>query len=190
MSFNSRKKQSAENPNKKFLDAINTIKYYLTSHGISRVGLTNYSAIRRFAKLEYGDYFLSEESESVCNQWLNSKIEGGDIFTLSKKYGKGMVTQVVKKIADSSNSKRETDNHVEYLKFLKTPYWNEVKTIVLDRDGHKCTKCNSTKFLHVHHTTYRHHFNEKDHIEDLITLCDMCHKKEHKNKLFPLKAKI
>ena len=81
----------------------------------------------------------------------------------------------------------------EYSKFLKTKYWENVKSIVLLRDEFKCTKCNSKTTLQVHHKTYNNHLNELNHLEDLITLCRCCHKKEHnikpKRKFNPRKKK-
>lgn len=47
---------------------------------------------------------------------------------------------------------------------------------IIERDGHKCTRCGSTKTLHAHHIV-----PWKDSIElrfepsNVITLCDICH---------------
>ncbi|WP_416212660.1 HNH endonuclease [Nostoc sp. DedQUE04] len=37
----------------------------------------------------------------------------------------------------------------------------------------------ATESLQVHHLTYENHGKEHEHLEDLITLCDDCHKKQH-----------
>ncbi len=68
---------------------------------------------------------------------------------------------------------------MDYGKFMLTDYWKQVRQLVLDRDGHKCTKCGSKKVLQVHHLTYDHHFNEHKHLKDLITLCKICHEDTH-----------
>jgi len=68
-----------------------------------------------------------------------------------------------------------------YQTFLKSDYWKEVRKMVLKRDGHKCRICFRDKRLHIHHETYKHHFNEKNYLDDLITLCWMCHKDWHHN---------
>lgn len=55
--------------------------------------------------------------------------------------------------------------------------WNIRRNHVLRRDGNKCTKCGSTKDLHVHHIVPRSKII--DHSEsNLITLCVNCHAQE------------
>lgn len=71
----------------------------------------------------------------------------------------------------------------KYKKFLKSEYWYNVRTLVFQRDGHKCSRCPETKTLQVHHLRYDHHGEEHLHLEDLIILCRNCHKKEHNKKI-------
>lgn len=66
-----------------------------------------------------------------------------------------------------------------YSEFLKSGYWFRVRKTVILRDNKKCTRCESKKGLQVHHLTYKNHFKEHEHLEDLVTLCRKCHKKEH-----------
>ena len=66
-----------------------------------------------------------------------------------------------------------------YQEFLKSDYWREVRRIVLKRDAFQCRKCSLRLRPEVHHLTYVHHGNEKEHLYDLITLCKNCHKKLH-----------
>ena len=68
---------------------------------------------------------------------------------------------------------------INYKAFLKTQYWYDVKLRVLKRDKNSCVRCGSTKMLQVHHLTYENHLHEAKHLNDLITLCNNCHKKEH-----------
>jgi len=77
----------------------------------------------------------------------------------------------------------------EYSEFLKSEYWEQVRNIVLKRDGYKCTKCKNKKPLHVHHLTYVHHGEELLYLEDLITLCENCHNEVHKKKNRSVKLK-
>lgn len=71
----------------------------------------------------------------------------------------------------------------EYQEALKSPQWIIKRNRVKKRDKHKCVKCKSNKNLHIHHTYYL-----KDKMpwqvpdECLITLCEVCHEKEHKGK--------
>lgn len=65
-----------------------------------------------------------------------------------------------------------------YYKYLKSSAWRKIAKLVLERDNYQCCKCSSTKELQVHHKTYEHIFFEKEHLEDLETLCSICHAKE------------
>jgi len=67
----------------------------------------------------------------------------------------------------------------DYYYFLKSKYWKEIRKIILRRDKYKCTVCNSTRDLNIHHTTYKHHFNEHKHLNELITVCERCHTNYH-----------
>lgn len=72
---------------------------------------------------------------------------------------------------------------MNYKDKLKTKEWYQRRSSILKRDKYKCTKCNSTKNLHIHHKAYvigRDPWEYTD--EYLITLCNICHKKEHKGK--------
>jgi hypothetical protein len=66
-----------------------------------------------------------------------------------------------------------------YSEFLTTEYWDIIRKFMLDQARFKCQLCNSNGTLHVHHKTYDHHGNEHNHLEDLIVLCEGCHRKFH-----------
>jgi hypothetical protein len=67
---------------------------------------------------------------------------------------------------------------VSYSELLKDPRWQRKKTEILQRDGFKCKLCGDGETtLHVHHKRYkngRSPWQYKD--EELITLCECCHK--------------
>lgn len=65
----------------------------------------------------------------------------------------------------------------EYIEYLKTDQWKLIKSKVLERDNNRCNKCESTDKLHIHHKNYDSIFNES--LDDLITLCKVCHYKHH-----------
>ena len=61
------------------------------------------------------------------------------------------------------------------------PDWYERRKYVLDRDHHQCTRCGGTGSLHVHHVIPRK--VSWDHsVENLVTLCNECHGKEHNTR--------
>lgn len=68
-----------------------------------------------------------------------------------------------------------------YERFLQSNYWQKVRQRVLKRDGFKCRICKNGSELHVHHDTYKNHFQEHKHLGDLLTLCKDCHTDYHKN---------
>jgi len=68
--------------------------------------------------------------------------------------------------------------HLPYKVYLKTDHWSCLRAAILERDGHKCQDCNSSRRLDVHHLTYERRGCELP--EDLITLCRDCHGKRHK----------
>ncbi len=49
---------------------------------------------------------------------------------------------------------------------------------VLKRDGWRCQSCGSRKDLHVHHSKHRSQLGD-DAPQNLITLCESCHKRQH-----------
>lgn len=57
-----------------------------------------------------------------------------------------------------------------------------MKDRVKERDGYKCSRCGSRVCLIIHHKHRRTDHPEEMLDEDnLITLCESCHKKEHEN---------
>lgn len=71
---------------------------------------------------------------------------------------------------------------LSYSDFLKTPYWKAIADETKRMAGYKCKLCGKSENLSTHHRTYDIH--GKEHIynvmkNDLIVLCDNCHKKFH-----------
>lgn len=74
-------------------------------------------------------------------------------------------------------------NKQEYQKALKSPKWLTKRNRIKKRDKYKCTKCGCKDNLHVHHTYYLPNKMPWEVPDDcLITLCKVCHEKEHKDK--------
>lgn len=69
-----------------------------------------------------------------------------------------------------------------YVEALKSPKWQRKRLEVMQRDNFTCVRCQDTETtLNVHHKEY--HRNKKPweyEAEFLETLCETCHKKEHK----------
>lgn len=93
---------------------------------------------------------------------------------LSKEYAKKYFTQ---------------QQHLStYDNLLQDERWQNKRNEILQRDKHKCSYCGSDINLQVHHKYYNKYpdgkkVNPWDYPNDaLITLCNDCHKKVHKNK--------
>ena len=65
-----------------------------------------------------------------------------------------------------------------YAERRQTKEWAILKRQVHRRDGYRCRLCGrNDSELHVHHCTYRNYAKER--LEDLITLCSVCHDDFH-----------
>jgi len=60
--------------------------------------------------------------------------------------------------------------------FYYTPEWFLLKEQTLKRDGYKCKVCGSTEHITAHHIVPRI-LGGPDTLDNLITLCEDCHKK-------------
>ncbi|MDA8273501.1 MAG: RNA-guided endonuclease IscB [Deltaproteobacteria bacterium] len=71
---------------------------------------------------------------------------------------------------------------IEYQNGEQKDFWN-VREYVLYRDGHKCSRCGKTNtVLNVHHIIARAG-GGTDRPDNLITLCEACHKAYHEGRL-------
>lgn len=67
-----------------------------------------------------------------------------------------------------------------YKEYLQSDAWKAKRKAVLIRDGLRCVLCGHEKNLHVHHVTYDRIYDED--LEDLITVCHVCHSGLHGKK--------
>lgn len=75
----------------------------------------------------------------------------------------------------------------DYRAYLRSPTWKKRRLQVFARANYRCEECGTpmkivnrllgTVNLQVHHKTYRNVFHEP--LDDLICLCDECHKSKH-----------
>lgn len=80
-------------------------------------------------------------------------------------------------LAEISQQQKIYDKQKYYDYIAKSEIWKTIKRLKLEVDNYKCSYCNSIHNLQIHHKTYKNLYNES--LNDLITLCDKCHKKEH-----------
>ena len=70
---------------------------------------------------------------------------------------------------------------MNYSEKLKSPKWQKKRLEILQRDKFKCRACeNEKETLNIHHISYDKNKEPWDYDNDnLITLCDECHKTWH-----------
>jgi hypothetical protein len=72
----------------------------------------------------------------------------------------------------------------KYKQQLASPQWKARRLDILERDSHKCRFCGSKTNLQVHHLEYENLLSAWEYSDErLITLCGMCHKKQHTKPL-------
>lgn len=65
-----------------------------------------------------------------------------------------------------------------YEEYINSDTWKNRRLKILKRDGFKCQNCGSPIQLEVHHLRYPSVYGEEPD-DDLITLCDNCHRSLH-----------
>jgi hypothetical protein len=71
-------------------------------------------------------------------------------------------------------SDEEFESHVRYEKALPKNW----VLFVFDRDNWSCRRCNGEENIHPHHYVYRS-LGRDHHPDNLVTLCDHCHRRVH-----------
>jgi len=156
------------------------IRKFLRSKNISTDNLKNEAVIELFAKIKFNE-IIDSRIKSSCHEWLFDKFISGELSIINIKFNlKNKSThRTVKNKSNINNETINSTNTEDYDKFLKSVYWLRIRKSTLRRDKNRCIKCGSKLNLQIHHLTYVHHYDEHNHLEDLITLCEICHKKEH-----------
>ena len=67
----------------------------------------------------------------------------------------------------------------KYKSYLLSDKWKIVKSKIFERDGNRCVFCGSSNKLQVHHLSYKHIYDEINHLDDLLLVCSKCHKMIH-----------
>jgi hypothetical protein len=91
---------------------------------------------------------------------------------------------LVRAIEDATEAMTGGPNKTPFLgaaylsEYLKSPYWQAVRTRALQRAGGCCQRCRrQSRRLDVHHLTYRNLGQERE--SELMVLCRECHEAEH-----------
>lgn len=91
----------------------------------------------------------------------------------------------------SYKTDKSDPEYVKYTKYIASKEFKEIKDIVFERDNYSCCSCgwniseydpdkkSNKRTLQCHHKTYKHLYDEKNHLDDLSTLCSVCHRAIH-----------
>lgn len=143
-------------------------------YGFSRNGLKQNFAIEYFAKVNNLTItgrrleWIVELYRSQTNPYIRKT---GEVKKQKIVVLKPIKERVYPEITESQKK--------HYNVFIRGAYWKLVRNIILKRDEKTCQKCGSKEKLQVHHKTYKNHLREHENLQDLVTLCENCHKKEH-----------
>ena len=69
------------------------------------------------------------------------------------------------------------ERHDAYQRYMESARWARKRARAIARDGGVCTECGRRGVLHVHHLSYE--FFGREPMEDLVTLCEQCHRDIH-----------
>jgi hypothetical protein len=111
---------------------------------------------------------------------------GRDAYTEAREcFGKAQ--EAGKKSAEARKAKNGTSQPNGGKGSMKSrgyedPRWQVLRLRTMERDGFKCSKCgNGERTLHVHHLKYTVGAQAwESPMEDLTTLCEVCHSDTHK----------
>lgn len=91
----------------------------------------------------------------------------------------------------SNKIDKKDPEYVKYTRYIASKEFKSIKNTVLERDKYTCACCSwniseydpdkksNKRTLQVHHRTYEHLYDEKNHLEDLIVICSVCHRAIH-----------
>jgi 5-methylcytosine-specific restriction endonuclease McrA len=89
-------------------------------------------------------------------------------------------------IMEDKKAKIKTLRALPYADYLKTPEWAKTRDATLRRARYRCQLCNTNRHLNVHHRSYESLGDEN--WNDLIVLCQECHKTFHDNRKLAKRA--
>lgn len=136
--------------------------------------------------IELKDYVTKRQRKKAKKkEQRQTKIFKDRFLTIGSNYcsSKSSVGQITRiRTADRKFNRKEIIKiikNMSYNDFLKTPYWKMISRYEKESAGMKCILCGSSDVLNVHHITYKNHGNEINYLEDLMTVCQKCHKIIH-----------
>lgn len=174
---------------KAVIDSCNKIRKYISKTKGTCKGIKNTDAIYEFAKILGDSSITINTPVNFRKIWLLRQVKNNELEKLLISKEDSQILSKNRRLIKPKPSKKPTLQAVKHIKkltwaqeyklFLRSTYWKKLRQVVISRDKRWCVICKRSDKLHVHHLTYEHHLSEHEHLEDLITLCEDCHNKEH-----------
>lgn len=193
--------------NTKILEIINSYKnileneklkfiFILYGYWFSELSITYYEkyldlkSLHSFVK----NTLICRRKCSQCNEYIGITVHSRSEFELIKNENQNYYIcedcdkknykdeikkrdEETKRRQDVANKEIQDLKSMLYKDYLETDHWKQLRKRKLRLSGYKCQICASKENLNVHHNTYENRGCEKD--EDLVVLCNECHKKHH-----------
>ena len=83
---------------------------------------------------------------------------------------------------EPQKQQEENQPKQNYYEYMHSEAWSKRRLEVLRRDRFRCQMCGTAKNLRVHHINYEHLGTDAE-LDDLITLCDTCHREVHEEDI-------
>ena len=86
---------------------------------------------------------------------------------------------------------KNDEEYKKYTRYIASKAFKEIKEIVFKRDNYTCCVCgwniseydpdkkSNKRTLQCHHKTYKHLYDEMNHLEDLVCIDNVCHRAIH-----------
>lgn len=154
----------------------------------------NYSDHKQVQFEQSNNVWVQRTACSICKTLIGGAVKKQENFNQLPKYTQQRLLEIraqkdseCKKLFDYIEKLvtdyREVHNELwwkNYDEYLLTNKWQNIRSLVLERDNYICQGCLNSKAKDVHHTTYANLFDEL--LFQLIPLCRSCHQKLHPEK--------
>jgi hypothetical protein len=136
---------------------------------------------------DYNDSFSYMADKLLYEYTIEAEIYYSNFFNIDYKFDEKLsLDQKWELLNNFSNINYDliyySIKYIKYNYFLQTPYWKVISEIKKRDSDYKCNLCNSGEKLETHHKTYDHRGDEIRHMNDLIVICNDCHRKFHDRK--------
>jgi 5-methylcytosine-specific restriction endonuclease McrA len=85
-----------------------------------------------------------------------------------------------KRELEKQKSRRRRAKAKAAVAFRDSRRWQQVREVAKRRDGHRCQRCGTSEGLEVHHVTPIEQGGNVFSLDNLVTLCQPCHRSEER----------